>query len=65
MQVANPNLPFGGVGQSGMGKYHGKSSFDVFSNLKTYTKKTMLFDLKLAYPPYGKEKEKWIRRFLK
>lgn len=65
MQVANPNLPFGGVGQSGIGAYHSKASFDTFSHLKTYTKKTNLFDVKLAYPPYSKTKEKWIRRFLK
>lgn len=65
MQVANPDLPFGGVGKSGMGRYHGKSSFDTFSNQKTYIKKTNAFDVKIGYPPYTTSKEKWIRRFLK
>jgi aldehyde dehydrogenase (NAD+) len=65
MQVANPNLPFGGVGQSGMARYHGIYSFKAFSHLKTFTKKTNLFDVKLAYPPYGKNQEKIIRKILK
>lgn len=65
MQVANPNLPFGGVGMSGMGVYHGYASFLTFSNQKTYTNKTTKFDIKLAYPPYTKRKENLIKRFLK
>lgn len=65
MQVANPNLAFGGVGMSGMGSYHGITSFHTFSNQKTYTNKTTLFDIKLAYPPYTKKQEKTIRRFMK
>ncbi len=65
MQVANPNLPFGGVGQSGMARYHGVYSFRAFSHLKTFTKKSVFFDVKLAYPPYSKGKEKIIRKILK
>jgi aldehyde dehydrogenase (NAD+) len=65
MQVANPNLGFGGVGMSGMGSYHGQTSFNLFSNQKTYTNKTTKFDIKLAYPPYTKKQEKIIRRFMK
>ena len=65
MQVANPNLPFGGVGMSGMGSYHGYTSFETFSHQKAYTKKTNLFDIKLAYPPYSKKDEKLIRKFMK
>lgn len=65
MQVANPNLPFGGVGRSGMGRYHGETSFDTFSNLKTYTRKTTKYDLKIAYPPYTDKKTKLIKRLLK
>lgn len=64
-QFVNKNLPFGGVGQSGMGVYHGKASFLTFSNQKTYITKTNRFDIKLGYPPYTKSKEKWIRRFFK
>jgi len=65
MQVANPNLPFGGVGHSGMARYHGIYSFKAFSHLKTFTKKTTFFDVKLAYPPYDKGKEKIIKKILK
>lgn len=53
MHVANPNLPFGGVGESGMGAYHGKHSFDVFSHKRSVLKATTLFDIKLRYAPYG------------
>ncbi|MFP4286954.1 MAG: aldehyde dehydrogenase [Candidatus Izemoplasmataceae bacterium] len=63
-QVASFYLPFGGVGASGIGKYHGKASFDTFSNEKTYVKKTTKFDPKTAYPPY-KNKEKLIKKILK
>jgi acyl-CoA reductase-like NAD-dependent aldehyde dehydrogenase len=59
----NPRLPFGGVGDSGIGKYHGKSSFDTFSNEKGIVKKSFLLDLALRYPPYG-ERFRAFRRFL-
>ncbi len=63
MHVANPNLPFGGIKTSGIGRYHGKSSFDTFSN-----KKGMViagpFENKLRYPPYG-DRLKLIRKVLK
>ena len=45
-------LPFGGVGQSGMGAYHGKYSFDTFSHYKPVLKKGLWFDVKLRYAPY-------------
>ncbi|RKJ30968.1 aldehyde dehydrogenase family protein, partial [Butyricicoccus sp. 1XD8-22] len=47
---ANPHLPFGGVGTSGIGAYHGKSSFDVFSHKKSVLKQTTLFDIPFRYP---------------
>ncbi|WP_242927230.1 aldehyde dehydrogenase [Pontibacter vulgaris] len=50
--LANPNLPFGGVGGSGIGSYHGQSSFDVFSNQKSILKRGTWLDLPLRYPPY-------------
>ncbi len=56
-------LPFGGVGNSGIGKYHGKFSYDTFSNKKGIMKKSFLFDLKLRYPPY-KNKFERLRKFL-
>lgn len=49
-QIANPHLPFGGVGASGTGSYHGKKSFDEFSHEKSVLKQTTLFDIPLRYP---------------
>ena len=63
-QAAAPGLPFGGVGESGMGAYHGKASFDVFSHMKPVLKKANRPDPDLAYPPYTEKKEKLVRRFL-
>ncbi|MFD2247337.1 aldehyde dehydrogenase [Pontibacter ruber] len=51
--LINPNLPFGGVGSSGMGSYHGQQSFDLFSNQKSVVKRGTWLDLPLRYPPYG------------
>ena len=48
-----PELPFGGVGNSGIGRYHGRASFDTFSNYKSVLKRYFLFDLDLRYPPYS------------
>jgi aldehyde dehydrogenase (NAD+) len=62
--VAVPDLPFGGVGESGMGSYHGKASFDVFSHAKPVLKKSVRPDPDLAYPPYTEKKERLMRRFL-
>lgn len=54
MQIASPYLPYGGVGSSGIGRYHGKRSFDTFSNHRSVLVKSNLFDLVLRYPPYRK-----------
>ncbi|MGB2248266.1 MAG: aldehyde dehydrogenase, partial [Alcanivorax sediminis] len=64
MHVANPNLPFGGVGESGMGAYHGKSSFDVFSHQRGILKATTLFDIKMRYAPYL-DKVNMIKKMIK
>lgn len=64
MQVANNRLPFGGVGNSGMGNYHGKFSFDCFSHQRSVLKKITWLDIPLRYPPYG-NKLKLVRKFLK
>lgn len=52
MQVANGNLPFGGVGNSGMGRYHGKDSFLTFSNRRSVLYAATCWDIPLRYPPY-------------
>ncbi|GAA0134478.1 aldehyde dehydrogenase [Paenibacillus sp. YSY-4.3] len=62
--VANPNLPFGGVGNAGIGAYHGKYSFDLFSHTKSIMKKSTKFDLNILFPPYG-DNLKWIRKILR
>ncbi len=62
--VAVAELPFGGVGESGIGAYHGKASFDVFSHAKSVLKRATRPDPDLAYPPYTDRKEKLTRRFL-
>lgn len=65
MQVANPNLPFGGVGDSGFGAYHGEASFTLFSHRKTYMKKSTRFDPKFLYPPYDDKQVAMIKKLLK
>lgn len=62
MHVSVPDLPFGGVGQSGMGAYHGRASFETFSHRKAVLKKSLRFEPDLMYPPYSANKKRWIRR---
>lgn len=64
MHVANENLPFGGVGSSGMGRYHGKYSFDTFSHKKSILAKGS-FDMPFRYGPYSDKKYRTIRFFLR
>ena len=52
VQLATSNMPFGGVGESGMGSYHGESSFKTFSHNKSIMKKSNLLDIELRYPPF-------------
>lgn len=61
MQLANSNLPFGGVGNSGMGRYHGKKSFETFSNPKSVLAKSRKFDLAIRYS----KNDKAIKTFKK
>jgi aldehyde dehydrogenase (NAD+) len=63
IHLANRNLPFGGVGQSGMGAYHGKFSFDTFSNHKSIVKKANWLDIPIRYAPY-RDKINWVRKLL-
>ncbi|WP_410512765.1 aldehyde dehydrogenase [Paenibacillus sp. BR2-3] len=62
--IASPNLPFGGVGGSGIGAYHGKHSFDLFSHRKSIVKRSTKIDFGVVYPPYG-NKVKLARKLLK
>jgi aldehyde dehydrogenase (NAD+) len=57
-----PGLPFGGVGPSGMGAYHGRWGFETFSHRKAVLAKTSKPDLKLMYPPYGPRAKKLMRK---
>lgn len=65
IHLATPYMGFGGVGQSGIGSYHGKFSFDTFSHKKSIVKKANWIDLPLRYHPYTTSKEKLLRKFLK
>jgi aldehyde dehydrogenase (NAD+) len=64
LHLANPYLPFGGVGESGIGAYHGFSGFERFSHKKGVMKSATWLDLPLMYAPY-KDKLKWLRRIMK
>lgn len=62
LHIANHHLPFGGVGNSGMGKYHGKESFIAFSNQRAILKSPTWLDLPFQYPPF--KFFKWIKRLV-
>lgn len=64
IHLVNHRLPFGGVGNSGMGAYHGKLSFDIFSHKKSVVKRGTWLDVPLRYAPYN-DKLKTIRKVLK
>jgi aldehyde dehydrogenase (NAD+) len=64
MHLINNNLPFGGVGRSGIGSYHGKAGFDTFSHFKGILQKPFWFELPIKYAPYSKRKQKIIKRLL-
>ena len=64
IHFANQYLPFGGIGDSGMGSYHGKAGFDCFTHTKSVMKKSFLFDIQVRYAPY-RDKIKILKRFAK
>lgn len=53
MQYAADTLPFGGIGESGLGRYHGKFSFDMFSHYKAVTRRSFLTDFWFRFPPWN------------
>ncbi len=63
VHLATPHLPFGGVGGSGYGSYHGRSSFECFSHFKPILKRGTWLDVPLRYPPY-KNKLRWVKKLL-
>lgn len=65
LQAVNPGLPFGGIGYSGLGQYHGKYSYDTFSHYKSIFRKLVSIDFKLEYPPYTATKLRLIRTLFK
>ena len=65
LHLASSRLPFGGVGDSGMGTYHGKQSFLTFSHQKGILKTPAWPEVPLRYPPYTAKKDLWARRLLK
>jgi aldehyde dehydrogenase (NAD+) len=62
VQLAVPGLPFGGVGESGMGAYHGRRGFETFSHRKAVLSKPTLPEPPLQYPPYSKLRQRHLRR---
>lgn len=64
LHLAVPGLPFGGVGPSGTGAYHGRATFETFSHAKSVLAKPTRLDPKVAYPPYSRWKQRLLRRFV-
>jgi aldehyde dehydrogenase (NAD+) len=64
MHLGNENLPFGGVGNSGIGNYHGKFGFETFSHQKAVLEKATWGEPNIKYPPYSEKKLSWIKRLM-
>lgn len=65
LHLANENLPFGGIGNSGMGAYHGAKGFETFSHIKSVLEKGKSLDWSFRYPPFKKSKLKILRSLIK
>lgn len=65
MHITNSKLPFGGVGNSGMGSYHGEAGFKTFSHYKSLLRKPTWLEPPLKYSPYTASKLKWLKWLLK
>jgi aldehyde dehydrogenase (NAD+) len=64
LHISNPNLPFGGVGESGMGAYHGRAGFDTFSHQRSVLQRSTRLDPAMMYPPYTARKQRLVRKGL-
>lgn len=65
LHLANPRLPFGGVGNSGMGSYHGKKSFETFTHYRSILKQSTKLDIPIRYMPYTDKKLEIIKKVLR
>lgn len=65
IHLATTRMPFGGVGGSGMGSYHGKKSFETFTHARSIVKKSTWLDLPMRYHPYSEKKHNLIRKFMR
>ena len=65
IHLATTHMPFGGVGNSGMGSYHGKKSFDTFTHARSIVKKSTWLDLPMRYHPYSEKKLGLVKNFMK
>ena len=65
MHIATSHMGFGGVGESGMGSYHGKASFDTFSHYKGVVRRYPFFDFSFRYHPYSERKFNLLKKILK
>ncbi len=65
IHLATSAMPFGGVGESGMGGYHGRTGFETFSHYRSIVDKKTWMDLPIRYQKYDEKKEKMLRRFLR
>ena len=63
--LAVPGLPFGGLGGSGMGAYHGKHSFDTFSHRRAVLTRSTRPDFAFRYPPYSESDLRWLKRLFR
>lgn len=64
MHITNPNLPFGGVGNPGIGNYHGEYGFNAFSRFKSVMHKPLWGEPKLKYPPYTDKKLRLFKKIV-
>lgn len=64
MHLGNENIPFGGVGNSGIGNYHGKFGFETFSHQKAVLERATWGEPNIKYPPYSEKKLSWIKRLM-
>lgn len=64
MHLGNENLPFGGVGNSGIGNYHGKFGFETFSHQKAILERATWGEPNIKYPPYSEKKLSWIKKLM-